>query len=96
MRWRVSTRPDSDIDLNDAHDWYEQQRPGLGDEFLLAVAEIFARLEESPEQFPVYHNGFRRALTDRFPYKVFFRIEGDAVIIFRVLHAAREHTWRLR
>ena len=48
-----------------------------------------------PERFPIYYNGFRRALMDRFPYKVFFRIDGDDVIVFRILHASRDHTSKL-
>lgn len=96
VKWRVSTRLAADADLLEARDWYERQRPGLGDELLLAVAEAFTRLEESPERFPVYYRGFRRILTERFPYKIFFRIEGDAVIVVRILHAAQEHAWRLR
>lgn len=96
VKWCVSTRPAADTDLKEARDWYERQRPGLGDEFLLAVADAFTRLEESPQRFPVYYRGFRRVLTDRFPYKVFFRIEGEAVIVFRILHAARDHGRQLR
>lgn len=96
MTWHVSTRTSADADLLEAQDWYEQQRPGLGDEFLLAMAEVFVRLETSPLEFPVYYQGFRRALARRFPYKFFFRIEGEVVIVFRILHAAREHEWRLK
>ena len=95
MKWHVSTRPAANADLREARDWYELQRPGLGDEFLLAMADAFTRLEEYPERFPVYYQGFRRILTERFPYKIFFRIEGEAVIVVRILHAAQEHTWRL-
>jgi plasmid stabilization system protein ParE len=63
----------------------------LGDEFLLAVADVLKQLEESPQRWPVYYRDFRRLMTDRFPYKVFYRVEADRVIVFRVLHAAREH-----
>jgi len=83
-------------DLRDARDWYERQRPGLGDEFHLSVADALTHLEESPERFPIYYRGFRRLLTERFPYKVFFRIQGDAVIVFRILHAARNHARELK
>jgi toxin ParE1/3/4 len=96
VRWHVHTRVAADADIQEAHQWYESQRAGLGDEFLLALAETFSHLEEGPERFPRYFNQYRRALTDVFPFKVFFHIEGDAVIVARVLHAAREHTWRLR
>lgn len=44
VKWRVSTRLAADTDLKEARDWYEQQRPGLGDEFLLSMADAFARL----------------------------------------------------
>ena len=53
------------------------------------------RLEASPERFPIYYRGFRRVLTRRFPYKLFFRIEGDAVIVFRILHGAQNHKRQL-
>ena len=96
MSWRVSIRAAAEADLREAEDWYEGQRPGLGGEFLISVADALTRLEESPEHFPVYYRGFRRVLMERFPYKVFFRIEGDTVIVFRILHAARDHVRQLR
>ena len=91
VSWRVSIRATAEADLSETWVWYERQQTGLGDEFLVSVAEMLTRMEDSPEQFSVYYRGFRRALTQRFPYKIFFRIEGDAVIVFRVLHAARDH-----
>lgn len=96
MTWRVSVRPAAEADLADARAWYDDQRPGLGDEFLTSIADAFSRLEEGPEQFPVYYRGFRRVLVHRFPYKVFFRIERDVIVVFRVLHSASDHRRRLR
>jgi len=81
--------------LREARDWYEDQCAGLGAEFLVAIGEVLVRLELNPEAFPFYYGKFRRALTRRFPYKVFFQIHGDAVIVFRVLHGAQEHGKRL-
>jgi plasmid stabilization system protein ParE len=67
----------------------------LGEEFLVAIAEVLLRLEDNPKLFPFYYGKFRRALTRRFPYKVFFQIQDDAVIVFRVLHGAQEHEQHL-
>lgn len=96
MNRHASIRAAALTDLREAWSWYERQRPGLGDEFLVSVADALTRLEESAEQFPVYYRGFRRLITERFPYKIFYRIEGKAVIVFRVLHAARDHTRQLK
>lgn len=93
---RDSLRAAAETDLADARAWYEDQRPGLGDEFLASVAAALTRLEENPEQFPVYYRDFRRVLVEWFPYKVFFRMQGDAVVVFRVIHAASDHRRRLR
>jgi len=78
-------------DLAEAQDWYERQQPGLGDELMAEVSEAFARLETSPEAFPIYYRGLRRLLMRRFPYKVFYRVEQAQVIVFRVLHTSRDH-----
>lgn len=86
MSWQVTIRPAAQADLRDARDWYDRRRDGLGNEFLLAVADAMLALEEAPQRQPLYYRDFRRVLTDRFPYKIFYRIEGKAVIVFRVLH----------
>lgn len=95
MKRLVSIRAAARADLQNAHDWYQERCAGLGDEFLAAIAEALLRLEANPERFPVYYRGFRRALTRRFPYKLFFRIEDDRIIVFRILHGAQDHKRRL-
>ena len=87
----VVIRPKAETDLHDARRWYELQRPGLGDELLDEIELAVGRLAENPESRPIYHNGFRRLLIHRFPYKLFYRVEQDRVIIFRILHAKRDH-----
>ena len=91
MSWQVTLRPAAQADLRDAHDWYEERRNGLGNEFLLSAADAMLSLEESPHVQPFYYRDFRRVLMNRFPYKVFYRIEGENVIVYRILHGARNH-----
>ena len=83
-------------DIRDAMNWYDSKRTDLGDEFMLAVADALDQIEENPLRFPMYYKDFRRAITDRFPYKLFYRIEGEDVVVYRALHAARDHTRLLR
>ena len=95
MNWRVIIRPNAEADLREAWLWYESQRAGLGDELLGEVHAAIRRLETDPERRPFYYRDFRRLLTRRFPYKLFYRVEGGRVIVFRILHAKREHRRRL-
>jgi toxin ParE1/3/4 len=95
VTWRVVIRPNAEADLRKAWLWYESLRPGLGDNLLLEVRAAISRLEIDPERHPFYYRNFRRLLTRRFPYKLFYRVESDRVVIFRLLHAKREHRRQL-
>jgi plasmid stabilization system protein ParE len=52
-------------------------------------------MEQDPERFRVLYRDFRRILVERFPYRIFYRIKGDNVIVMRVLHHARDYTSQL-
>jgi plasmid stabilization system protein ParE len=96
VSWQVTIRSQAKADLQHGYLWYEERCSGLGAEFLAAHTEALLRLEANPERFPPCYRGFRRVLTRRFPYKIFFRIIGENVIIFRVLHSAQDHPRHLR
>ena len=91
MSWLLLVRPRAEQDLAKARDWYEAQVLGLGRDFLSETAKVMELLATDPERPPVYYRGFRRVLLRRFPYKVFYRVEGERVIVFRVLHGRRDH-----
>ena len=91
MSWLVLVRAQAEQDLREARAWYERKVPGLGDEFLNEFATAMRRLELDPERERLYYRNFRRVLFRRFPYKIFYQIIGSRVVIFRVLHAKRDH-----
>ena len=99
MKYRLVVRPEADTDVLEAEAWYEQQRAGLGREFLKAVREAMARLPCNPLLYRVRHRRkqVRWAYARRFPFRIVFGVIGDAVVIYAVLHAARhERHWRRR
>jgi len=53
-------------EIQDAHDWYEQQRTGLGLEFMDAIDEVLQRILSNPKSQPVVHQQRRKALATRF------------------------------
>lgn len=91
MKWRVVIRPRAEADIRKARDWHENDRAGLGSEFVTEIGMAVKELVRDPERRPDYYRGFRRVLVQRFPYKLFYRLEGDRVIVFRILHASRDH-----
>ena len=75
-------------DLLEAKIWYENQREGLGTEFVDAVMGVIARVDATQAQFPRVRGETRRALVRRFPYAIYFIVEGDDRVVLAVLHQA--------
>ena len=68
----------------------QRAKDGLGEEFLAAANTAFDTIERFPDTFARVHGEVRRAVVSRFPYAVFYRIETKRVVIFTVLHTARD------
>ena len=81
-------RPEVAADLRSAQEWYEARRRGLGHEFILALESLLERVDATPGEFPSVYGKVHRALLRRFPYAVFFIIEGDDRVVLGVLHQA--------
>jgi hypothetical protein len=45
-------RPEAQADIEEAAFWYEDQRPGLGENFTHELFELVLRIAESPLHFP--------------------------------------------
>ncbi len=90
MANRIVIRDEAESDLDEAYAWYEEQREGLGDEFLACVRQCFRLIGLRPALHPMVHRHFRRALVKRFPYVVFYHVDRRVVTIHAVFHQARD------
>jgi toxin ParE1/3/4 len=85
------------LDLAEAYIWYEGRRAGLGEEFLSSIEASLESIRRRPELYPVVHENYRRSLTRRFPYAVFYEFAEAKVTIYAVFHTARDpDKWRPR
>ena len=97
MTLEVRLRSKAEQDLADAAAWYEEQRQGLGHEFLDEVLTMLASIAETPLMYPHVHRNTRRAVIHRFPFGVYFRVENAAVVVVAVMHGSRNpRRWKSR
>ena len=89
MTRRFILRPRAESDIQSAFEWYESQRPGLGDEFRTAIREKLESVRSFPESSPVIYRDVRRAVVSRFPYLIFYVARPTRVSILAILHHAR-------
>ena len=86
----VVFRPEAERELADAYAWYEEQRPGLGEEFLACVEAALAQARRNPRLYQPVHRNVRRVLTRRFPYGIFYLVEEQRLVIVAVFHGRRD------
>ena len=89
MTRRFILRPRAECDIQSTFEWYESQRPGLGDEFLVSLRERLETVRSFPEAFPVLYRDVRRAVVSRFTYVVFYVVRPTRVAVLAVLHQSR-------
>lgn len=89
------------VEIADAAAWYDRERPGLGEAFVMAVDEAFVRVGGlGPECRPAIgvsaDLGVKRVLVHRFPYLVIFVELPRVIRILAVSHVRRRPGYWLR
>ena len=93
--WTLIVRPEAEEEIREAYLWYEKQRAGLGDDFLLRIEAALESLLHDPFIHGYIYKQIRRKLARRFPYGVFFKVENEQIAVLAVLHAKRNPLrWR--
>jgi mRNA-degrading endonuclease RelE of RelBE toxin-antitoxin system len=101
VSWRVEIRPEVRADIDEATEWYERQRSGLGIEFVREVTLVLPELAVNPFLNSRRHRTkhIRWRYPERFPYRIIYRVDEaeQTVVVVAVSHAAmHESRWRER
>lgn len=79
-------------DLKERSSYYEEQEQGLGKRFEREVKEIFDLIEYNPYLFREIGEGYRRGLTKKFDSTVIFKVSGNRVAVYSILHQSTNPT----
>ena len=99
MSRHLIVRTEAEADITEAALWYDEREAGLGLELTLEVHAAIRRALENPFLYLQLRRRpeVRRVLARRFPYRIFFIVRDDALVVFAAIHAARhDRHWRER
>lgn len=84
-------------ELQEAVDYYDRQRIGLGAEFDEEVEHAINGICQFPGLGAPIGGGYRRTLTSRFPYGSIYKVRNSKIVIVAVMHMNREPGyWKAR
>jgi plasmid stabilization system protein ParE len=87
----------ANADLKTTARYYEDQRQGLGREFLADFDETIARILAYPLAAPIADQQTRRARLKNFPFDVFYALRKEDFTVVAVMHRRRHpDSWKRR
>lgn len=94
MTLQKQEHPAAFAELRDAADWYEDQEPGLGEDFLDAVDSAVRQAAQWPGSAPKMRNWdrdpeIRSMRVQVFPYRVLYCATETSLIVLAYAHIRR-------
>jgi plasmid stabilization system protein ParE len=86
---RVTFNELAERELNEAIQYYEQERTGLGATFLSEVRRCTASIAQHPHAGPLVGSNVRRRLCHRFPYALLYAQAAEEIRILAVMNMKR-------
>ena len=92
---RLEFHPEARAELRSAALWYDERRPGSGDDFIAEIAAALERFAAAPESCPIWLGTrledplIRKATVQRFPYVIAFEKHERHCLVLAVAHAKR-------
>lgn len=87
--------PEAHDELRDAANWYDDEEPGLGEDFFDAIDETLQRILDWPLSAPVFPGWndvppVRGMRVRVFPYRVLYYVTDTRVVILAYAHQSRK------
>jgi plasmid stabilization system protein ParE len=92
---RLELHAEAEAELAAAAAWYDDQRPGLGDDLLEEVDVACEALRTGPNAWPRWPDAppreppIRRFLLRRFPFALAYQVFADRIVVLAVAHTSR-------
>jgi len=89
MMFKIVFSDEAKTDLNEIGEWYRLIREGLEFEFLICIEAEIEIIKKAPFVYEEYYLGVRKAITNKFPYGIYYKLEADKIIILAIAHHKR-------
>lgn len=90
MSYGLVIQSEAIIDIQEAFEWHEAKKPGLGFELIEEIGETYEKICKHPLHYTAINNRFKRLKVNRFSYVVVYEIDGDNIIVNAVRRTSRK------
>ncbi|HOB93795.1 MAG TPA: type II toxin-antitoxin system RelE/ParE family toxin [Aquabacterium sp.] len=80
----------AEAEIAEAFAWYDQDGIGKGAAFLAELERVERFIRLNPRLYPKVEGDIHRANLRRFPYALFYVVDGDTISVLSCLHQHRD------
>lgn len=73
MKFAVEIKEEALSEMQDAYDYYEEQKAGLGERFLDNLDDYLERIRKNPLHFQARRKPYREAFIKTFPFLIYMK-----------------------
>lgn len=96
-RFSVEVLPEAEQEFREAFLWYLDRSPIAADAFRTLVFAAIDGLDEQADMWPSNEDGLHYRVLNRFPYTVWYELQGDKAVVLAVAHPhSRPGYWQKR
>ena len=96
-RFVVEVPPDAEREFREAFLWYFDRSPIAADAFRTEVLEAIDGLVDRADLWPANEDGVRFHVLDKFPYTVWYDLDGTIATVIAIAHQHRRpNYWKTR
>ena len=99
MSYQLDFLLEANQDIDDAIEWYNKKKDGLGERLYELIKDKFNKLKDNPYLWSIRYDEVHCALVDVFPYLIHYIIEEDQqrILVLGVLHTSKDPAiWKER
>lgn len=91
MVFEIIIKPIVFLDVEEAVIYYNKKLNGLGNRFYNHFLTSLNQIEINPHHYSYIKDPVRRHIIEKFPYKVYYIITADKIIVIGVSHTKRSN-----
>lgn len=86
------------LEMEEAAIWFEQQKQGLGIQFIEEVEKELVLIQNSPKLFARRKKNYRECLVKPFPFLIVYRIDQvkESIVVLSVFHTSKNPKQKYR
>lgn len=98
MNYLLSIRDKAIAEIETSYKYYEEQKIGLGNEFVEAVFNEINYIQEQPLHFRKFIKNYRQLKIKRFPFLIVYEVvkNKNEIVILSVFHTSRNPKGKIK